>query len=344
MNEEVGFSDQLIEIEKDFKKRCDHVFARDLTQSNRWSNWAGDLGIPCDTYHAACRLKGEARPNFTVAQKKIFRPGNVWEQPNYRLIQDAGINIIDRIGKFKWDEYQISGKIDFRIAIPDPENGDKSIIIPFEHKTCSPGIFKSILSHKLDGTPLTQSRYHWVRKYPGQLTCYELMDGAEYGMFFFFEKVSGDFFFWLCPLDLEYGEQLIQRAERANKNVAEKKIPKPKLIDECNGCGFAMTHCFPDKDFGEGLEFIDNEETELLCKRYMETLPVAIENMALKKQLIGKKQNPGTLYGRNCTIGNFLVQSKERPYTYYAVPMEMKQSFKKTTKYFETTIQKIEDK
>lgn len=345
MNEEMELTrleERIQEIETDYKAKLDAVHLKDIERYSRKSNWAGDLGFPCDTFQAGARLIGEKRPKFTLKQKQIFRPGNVWEDANYDLIKEARINIIDRIGRKNWEAFNIAMKLDFRIGIEDPRsmNGNE-IIIPLEHKSCSPNVFRSIWRHKIDGTPLTQSKYFWVRKYPGQLTSYSLMEAAEFGMFFFFEKVSGDYFFWLVPLDLEYGEELIQRAERCNKNVAAGDIPKPEYKPACHGCDFEMTYCFPDRDYGEGFEFIDNEETELKIKRFFELDQQAKEHAGLKSELIGKKANPGTLYGRNMVIGDFMVISKEREHTFYAVPKEMKESFARKSKYFDVKIEKL---
>ena len=324
-------NEKLIEIEKKYKEKLDSTFARDLGRSSRWSNWAGDLGLPCDTFQAACRLKGELRPKLTIHLKKIFRVGIEWEDPNYQLIKQAGIKIIDRIGKYTWQDKKIAGRLDFRIGIPDPTNG-KEIIIPLEHKTCSPNSFKSILKHKLDGEPLTKSKYHWVRKYPGQLTTYQLQHGSEYGMWFFFEKVSGDYFFWLVPLDYEYGEELIQRAERCNRNVEKGIIPVPLYKDICSTCDFAMTLCFPDRDFGPGFELIDNDEVEAKIKRYREVDRYVAERNALHRELIGKKDKPGLFYGQNVVIGNYMVESKEISKSGYTV---------KPGKYWQTSIKEL---
>lgn len=324
-------NEKLVEIEKKYKDRLDATFARDLSRSSRWSNWAGDLGFPCDTFQAACRLKGDTRPKYSIPLKKIFRVGIEWEEPNYQLIKKAGIKIIDRIGKFTWQDKHIAGRLDFRIGIPDPNNG-KEIIIPLEHKTCSPNSFRAILKHKLDGESLTKSKYHWIRKYPGQLTTYNLMDGSEYGMWFFFEKVSGDYFFWLIPLDYEYGEELIQRAERCNRNVEKGIIPKPEYKDICSTCDFAMTYCFPDRDFGPGFELIDNDEIEAKIKRYKELNHFVTEYNSLKKELIGKKNNPGLFLGKNIVIGNFKITSKEVSYSGYTI---------KPGKYWQTSIEEL---
>lgn len=303
---------KLIRIEDDYKERLDRTFARDLERTSRWSNWAGDLGWPCDPYQVLCRMKGHLRPPYTIGLKKVFRVGVEWEDPNYRLIKSAypPIKILDKIGKFKWDEKKISGRVDFRIEIEHPKNGDK-IKIPFEHKTCSPTAFNSIFSHKLKGESLTKSRYPWVKKYPGQLTAYNLMDESEYGMYFFFQKVSGDYFFWLVPLDYEYGEQLLQRADRVNEFVADKFIPKSEYKDICPVCDYALTWCFPDRRFGPGFDLIESDELEAKVARFKELDQYVAERNALQKELVGDARKPGLFYGKNAVLSRHIITSKE---------------------------------
>lgn len=307
--------ERLREIEDEFKQALDDEFTKDLTRSSRWSNWAGDIGFPCDTYQALCRLKGDIRADWTVRIKKLFRVGIEWEDPNYRLLNTAlkkrGFAVVDRIGKYQWKEKRLAGRLDFRVEIPDPRNG-KNIIVPLEHKTCSPNSYRSILSHKNEGTPLTRSNLSWVRKYPGQLTIYDLMEGSEFGMFFFFNKVMGDYFFWLQSLDFEYGEELIQRAERCNENVDKKVIPKPEFRADCTTCDFALCHCFPDRTFGGGFDLIDNDEILAKIKRMKELEDSQRELNSLKRELIGKQDKPGLFFSQNAVIGNYIIESVER--------------------------------
>lgn len=301
----------LEKIEQDYKQKIDSLLAKEIKSFARWSNWCGDLGFACDTYQAASRLKTELKALPDIGLIKLFRTGKVWETPNLQLIQNAGIKIVEQGRPFQWKEKQISGRIDAKIAIP--VNG-KEVVIPLEHKVCSFNTFREILKHKEQGIPLTKSRHPWIKKYPGQLQIYDLMDGSEYGMWFFYNKQSGDYFFWLYPLDLEYAESLVQRAERCNENVEKNHIPKPEYCELCDGCDFERTYCFPDKDYGPGFELLDEKEVEMSLERHEELKPLVKEYNDINKEI------KGMFKGRNAVVGNFKLTSTERERKPYSVP------------------------
>jgi len=190
--------------------------------------------------------------------EKIFRIGREWERPNVRWLQDADIKVRE-VGdkRFHWKEYNIVGYMDADIVIPEI---DPDLRIPLEHKTVSPDGFRAIKKCKENGIPLTQAKQIWVRKYPGQIMIYDLFKEVDVGAWFFFEKSSGDFLWWLSMLDYEYAETLIKRAERCEENVAKNFIPEPVTKEICNRCDFAFTYCFPDKDYGPGFVFLTNQE------------------------------------------------------------------------------------
>lgn len=333
----------ITEIENSQKKALEeHIMKGAYTPKPRWSNWAGDLGFPCDTYQSLCRLKGELKPIPDVRLMKIFRTGTIAEDPNYELIKKAGIEIYDRIGSYQWREKEISGRLDFKIKIPHPfadsKATDNKIIIPLEHKATSPNSFESILRLKKNGESMTNSEQFWVRKYPGQLTMYDIMDNSEFGEFFFYNKQSGDFFFWLIPLDLEYGEELLQRAERSNLNVKNNTIPKSEFSKNCQGCDFERTYCFPDRDYGEGFQFINDEE---ICQKF-DTLKElekdrdkAKKYETLKSELMGTGTKPGILYAQNCIVGGkYRVVANERKHTKFTIPAEIKAQYAEKGSYF----------
>ena len=258
---------RLINIEKGLTDQLNaHVASGIRNQISRGHNNASDIGFPCDSYQALCRLKGKLRPKIEVSLEKIFRIGRVWEQPNIRWLQDAHIKVREISDKkFEWDEYNIVGYMDADIIIPEL---DPDLKIPLEHKTISPNGFRAIKKCKERGISLTQADQIWVRKYPGQLMTYMLFKGVEVGAWFFFEKTSGDFLWWITQLDFEYAETLIRRAERCEKNVAKRFIPEPVTKEDCNYCDFAMTYCYPDKDYGPGFVFLsDQEAADYLDKR-----------------------------------------------------------------------------
>ena len=302
---------ELIEIEKELGNQLNaHVASGIRNQISRGHNNASDIGFPCDTYQAACRLKGKLRPKIDISLEKIFRVGREWEQPNVRWLQDAQIQVRQTGDKrFEWEKYNIVGymEADLDICVKEKKEAwlrmldqarekaaqtakeeeiwaaqeeiDKirraypGIKIPLEHKTVSPNGFRSIKYHKEKGIPLTQAKQSWVKKYPGQLMTYMLFKEVEIGAWFYFEKTSGDFLWWLTLLDYEYAETLLKRAERCEENVKNNFIPEPVATEDCNYCDFALTYCFPDKDYGPGFVFLSDQE----AADYLDERDVLIE-------------------------------------------------------------------
>lgn len=332
----------LIEAEDRLLQTVDgHLASQISNKTSRGFNWASDLGFPCDTYQALCRLKGELRPKNPLGLEKVFRRGKVWETPNIRLLQDAGIQLIEKIGVYHWKEFQIKGRVDARVQLT--LNGDK-IICPFEHKTCSPNVFRTIKKHKEKGEPLTKAKYVWLIKYPGQIQTYMLQESQEVGLWFFFNVVNGDYFFWLYPLDYDYAETLIQRAELCNKNVASGIIPEPVQKEICLGCDFCETYCFVGKDFGAGFELVDEEDLISKLDRYHELIPVEDELKELRKELFGDKKKPGILYGRNIVTTDYKLSWKEIESSYWKIKEPKEQhAEKKFYTYLKPAMEKLRE-
>ena len=294
---------QLIEIERELTQQLNtHIKSGIRNNISRGHNNASDIGFECDSYQALCRLKGELKPRHSVDLEKIFRIGREWERPNIRWLQDAEIKVRETTDKrFEWKKYNIVGYMDADIIIPDI---DPTIKIPLEHKTVSPNGFRAIKKCKEDGMPLTQIKQTWVRKYPGQLMTYMLFKEVDIGVWFFFEKASGDFLWWLTPLDYDYSETLIKRTEKCEENVARGFIPEPKTKEICNMCDFAKTYCYPDKDYGPGFAFLSDKEAEKKLKRREALKAGHSEYNQLDKLL------KGHFRGQNVVVGNFKIETK----------------------------------
>ena len=309
-----------------------HILSEITDSVSRDTNRASDLGVDCDTYHALCRLKGELRPRLTPDKKQLFRTGNIVELPNLTFLNQAGLPIQPAAQQYRWHKYRISGRTDGIAWIT--MNG-KKLEIPAEHKACSPNVFRSISQHKTQGIPLTKSKYHWVRKYPAQLMIYMLQKGVEYGLWIFYDKVSGRFLFWVMSLDYNYAEELLKRAERANENAEKGIIPKPQYKDICSTCDFALTYCFPDKDFGEGFDIISDEELIEKLQRREELKTAAEEYQAIDKEI------KAMFRGKNAVIGDFLIESKKYETTFYKIPDNVKKEFSQKREAFRTVIKKL---
>jgi len=309
-----------------------HILSEITDSVSRDTNRASDLGVDCDTYHALCRLKGELRPRLTPDKKQLFRTGNIVELPNLTFLNQAGLPIQPAAQQYRWHKYRISGRTD---GIAWITMDGKKLEIPAEHKACSPNVFRSIAQHKTQGIALTESKYHWVRKYPAQLMVYMLQKGVEYGLWIFYDKVSGRFLFWVMSLDYGYAEELLKRAERANENAEKGIIPKPQYKDICSTCDFALTYCFPDKDFGEGFDIISDEDLIEKLQRREELKAAAEEYQAIDKEI------KSMFRGKSAVVGDFLIESKKYKTTFYKIPDNVKKEFAQMKEAFRTTIKKL---
>lgn len=330
-------AEEIKAIESAQKEKLDQQFLKKSSDYPRWTNWAGDLGFECDSYQALCRLKPELRPKPSLDLLKVFRASGMLETPNLIFIQEAGIVIAEQARSYQWREKQISGRIDAKIDVDIAPF--KTSRIPFEHKALSPNAFRSCKKHRDEEIPLTKSSYHWARKYPAQLMVYELMDGSEWGEFYFYDKVSGDYFFWLMQLDLEYAEELIKRAELCNANVAEQRIPAPERKAICERCDFESTYCFTGKEGGEGYELIfDQAEIEAQLKRREELQPLVKEFEEVDEEI------KELFRGRSAIVGDFKIDSKKQFRSWLdqkSLPEDIKQQFTKQIESFRMTIQRL---
>jgi len=322
-----------IDVEQELTGKLEsHIESGISNNISRGHNNAFDIGFECDTYQALCRLKGELKPKISPGLKKLFRIGNILERPNIRWLQDAEIEVVEATNRrFEWERYNIAGYMDAMIRLPDSKTW-----LPFEHKTCSANSFRAIRKYKEQGISLAQADQLWLRKYPGQLMTYMLFNGSEAGLWFYYEKQSGQYLFWVLPLDYDYADSLIRRAERCEENVKAGTIPKPAYCELCAQCDFALTYCFPDRDFGPGFELLDDESLEQKIKRMKELEGTEVkEYKSLKMELVGNGNKPGLLYQKNAVVGNFIIESKK---------IERKEFMVKSGKYWKTTIKKLGEK
>jgi|WetSurSiteA1Bulk_404760.scaffolds.fasta_scaffold00047_6 hypothetical protein len=330
-------AEEIKAIESAQREKLDEVFLKKQDDWPRYTNWAGDLGVECDTYQALCRLKPELKLKPPLDLKKLFRASGMLETPNLIFMQEAGLKIAEQARAYQWREKQISGRIDAKIDVDIAPF--KTSRIPLEHKALSPNSFRSCKKHRDEELPLTKSPYHWARKYPAQLAIYQLMDGSEWGEFFFYEKVTGDYFFWLLALDLEYAEELIKRAERCNANVAAATIPPAQRMAICERCDFESTHCFTGKEGGEGYELIfDQAEIEAQLKRREELEPLVKEFEELDEEI------KELFHARSAIVGDFKIDSKKSGRAWLdmqALPDDIKRQFTKQLEFYRMTIQRL---
>lgn len=261
------------------------------------SNRASDLGHECLRYLVLNRTRWQEKVLHNVRLQTIFDEGNLHEKAVIRDLMDAGLDVIEQQRAFDWPEYQITGHIDLKIA-------DNGKVVPIEIKSASPFSFQSInrIQDLYDG------KYHYLRKYPAQMTLYLLMDEKEEGMFIFKNKVTGELKEIPMTLDYALGESLLRKAEAINKHVVDGSLPEPREYDEqiCGECPFVHI-CLPEVK-RDALELETDPELEEKLNRYFELKPSKSEYDKLDKEIKAKfKEQEKVMVGEYLIMGKWIT-------------------------------------
>ena len=290
------------------------------------ANRASEMGHPCLRYLVLLRTRWQERPLHDVKLQMIFDMGHVVEDAVYQDLREAGITIVEQQRPFSWKEYQITGSIDFKIALD-------GMVYPTEVKSAAPHPFESINSVP----DMLRHKYLYMRKYPAQLTLYLLMDGKEQGLFIFKNKSTGELKEIWMDLDYEFGETLIKKAEAINKHVAEGTLPAPMDYQEdiCQECPFVHI-CLPDR-IGKEVEVTEDGELLELVTRYMTLKPGAKEydevNERINKLVQGREK---------ILVGDYFIEGKWVTRKVYHVPDDVKKQYEDTSQSWKKDIIKVE--
>lgn len=281
------------------------------------SNQCSDIGHDCERYLTYRRTRWQEQTLPPVDLQYIFDEGHQQEIQIRRTLEDAGYIITQDGQSFTWKEYNITGTIDGKIA--GDRQGYFPVAIPYDAKSMSPHVFQSI------NTVEDFKKYPWTRKYTAQLVMYMLLTGTEAGIFVLKNKSTGKLKLIPIPLDLELGEEMLQRAERVNAHVKAGTLPDPIEYKEdvCGKCAFFHI-CNPDVEF-KGAHFESDEEALMKVTRLFELEETAKEYESLKKEITEayKSRFQDTqngekfiLNGEYAITGKFIVKNiPEKPAT-----------------------------
>ncbi len=221
------------------------------------ANRASSLGHPCTRYLVLDRTRWQEKALHGPGLQLIFDLGNDIEDRVMRDLRESGVTVIEQQRSFSWQKYKITGHIDGKVQIDNN-------VYPVEIKSMSPFAFA-----KVDAVQdMHNSKYHYMRAYPAQMTLYLLMDNKEVGYFILKNKVSGEMKEVQVGLDYDLGESLLRKAEEINAHVDGETVPDPIEWEDtiCSECGY-LHICTPDR-VGKGVEIIDDAELlELLGRR-----------------------------------------------------------------------------
>jgi hypothetical protein len=308
------------------------------------ANRASELGHPCLRYLVLLRTRWQEKTLHDARVQMIFDMGNAVEELVYRDLKEAGFMIVEQQRPFSWQEYQTTGRIDFKLGLTladlqsDRVPADvlaklaeqgSTAVVPTEVKSAAPNVFASINSIQ----DMLHHKYVYMRKYPGQLTLYLIMDGKEVGLFLFKNKSTGELKEIWMILDYDYAESLVQKAEAINKHVAERTLPDPMEYNEdiCQDCGFVHI-CLPDR-IGKEVEISDNTELLDLVMRYVSLKPGAKEyddvNERINKLVEGREK---------ILVGDWFIEGKWQARMGYDIPPEIKAQYQKPGQFWRKNI------
>ena len=267
---------------------------------------ASNLGHPCERYLYLLIKHWEEQKPHDVGLQNIFDLGNALEEHTINNIKEAGFEIVTptvRSWKVNVKGGIITGREDIRLK---DENGE---LLPVEIKGISPFEFDKL--NTVDD--FLKSKRAYIQGYPAQLFLYMYHFNKEKGLFALTNKLTGQTKFIEVPFDYEYGEKMLQKAERIYKALEEEKPPEAcDDISLCEGCSLAhicgeCRRVPADIDIDDELDELINKKQELAAaKKEYEQVDKEI------KAKIGEREKVIT--------GQYLIERKSFTKKAFTVP------------------------
>lgn len=227
------------------------------------SNYISGIGGDCDRELVYNRVRWAEKEPFDPTTLQLFEVGDVYAELLYKRLRAAGYQVRQQETPLTDEDLLLSGRIDLRIE----KDGGTWIA---EVKTMNPFDWDKVRS--VDD--LATSSKPWLRKYPVQLNTYLGLDRKlhpqkwnPWGVFLLINKITSQ----VKPVWMEFDpalyEATIVRVRRINDhadlyriNLEDEYLPERIDYEDrvCGKCSFRMI-CLPDKDFGEGVEMLDDE-------------------------------------------------------------------------------------
>lgn len=265
---------------------------------------ASRLGHPCERYLFLLIKHWQEQVPHDTGLQHIFDLGNSIEDYAIKQLKDAGYECVTpTVRSWKIDNPKITGREDLRIK---DEKGD---LIPAEVKGLSPQEWEKINSVQ----DMLNSKKYYVRGYPAQLFTYMYHFEKERGLFILVNKLTGEIKPIDVPLDYEYGEQCLAKAERIYKALELNEAPPScddiSVCEHCNLqhiCG-QVKRVPADIETDDELENLINKKQELaVYKKEYEDVDKEI------KSRIGEREKVIT--------GTYLIERKAFVKKAFTVP------------------------
>ncbi len=284
------------------------ILERRMTQYPQHTNRISQLDDPClrRLYYHRHDWQVQAPPDKGLAG--IFATGNILEPVIERICSEIGAastppwRIVGSQTATKdrlLERYTISGTVDGFLQVQVDSHWETVGVVDI--KTCSPNIYPRLIDFG------SLVRYPWTRKWRGQLMLYALANNLGRCYLMLVNKTNlYDLRLIEFPLDLDYAEGLLQKAETINKAVAAGEPPAGvNDPDECPRCPFS-SFCAPAVGTGGNLQVVVNDELEAVLERLDELAPATKEAKELERT-----RDSLLVKGQDVAVGRFLVTWKQ---------------------------------
>lgn len=250
-------------------------FAKQSTISPRHSNRASELGDPCARRLYYNRVNWEESEPIDPELQAIFNEGNIHEPAVIRLLDDLGWRLYREQVSIQDRGLQITGRPEGLISAAGVE-------ILAEVKSASPNTY----NHCRDLDDLRFGANWIVRKWYAQLQTYLFLCAKDAGLLIIKNKATGWIRMIAVPLDYEFAETLLKRAETVNAGIRDA-TPPPYITDtrSCAKCWWFGRHCNPPVDTGPAAAVLTNDEDLEAERIYWSTIEQAGAFEAAEKHL-----------------------------------------------------------
>jgi len=186
----------------------------------------------------------------------IYDEGNREEKAVLRMLEDAGITVIEQQSVGEWEKYNITWHLDGVIV-------DDGVAVPIEIKSMAPHIYDMIKC--LDDF----NKKPWTRAYLAQIQIYLLGKNVDHGIFILKNKSTGAIKTVDVKLDYALAESCIKACETINTHVKAGTLPERiKDVEVCKDCPM-KTVCAPGMNFGTEMKIADDPEFEHRIDKYL---------------------------------------------------------------------------
>lgn len=246
----------------------------------------------------------------------IFETGTILEPVIGRILSEVG-----EAGRPPWRivgsqvrtrdsllaKYEISGQIDGFLEAANG-NGTWTTLGVVDIKTMSAHSFAAVREYE------DLARYPWTRRWRGQLMLYALAHDLERCFILGVNKTNlYDMRLIEFPLDMEYCEGLLKKAEVVNEAIASGEPPAgvndPDICPDCPWYAF----CAPDLATGGRLTISTSEELAAVLDRLEELKATKAEIASLEAE-----RDSMLLPSENVACGDWLVTWKKLEIHYKA--------------------------